>query len=179
MAKYPEKQLRLREEIIYIVERDGERTYHGIMEAKFLDAVISETLRMYGPIPVTDRQCTKEYNLPGTDVIIPKGMVVIVPIYSIHHDKRFWPEPKQFCPERFLPENKAHIRSGTYMPFGSGPRSCIGMRFGLMATKLAIAKIVLEFNLSCVPGQEEARLSKMPGNIRPADDLSVVFTSRN
>lgn len=175
LAKHPEIQKKLREEIKENVDEKGELTYQGIMEAKFLDACLSETLRMYSPAHVTERQCTKEYKVPGTDVVIQPKMIVAVPINSIHHDERYWPEPEEFRPERFLPENKEDIKSGTYLPFGLGPRNCIGMRFAQMEAKLAIAKILLDFELSCVLGHEEVSFGTVPGIMRPSDELSIAF----
>lgn len=175
LAKHPEIQKKLRKEIKENVDGKGELTYQGIMEAKFLDACLSETLRMYPPAHVTERQCTKEYKVPGTDVVIQPKILVGVPIYSIHHDERYWPEPEEFRPERFLPENKEDIKSGTYLPFGLGPRNCIGMRFAQMEAKLAIAKILLDFELSCVSGHEEVSFGTVPGIMRPSDELSIAF----
>jgi cytochrome P450 len=84
------------------------------------------TLRFYPPAPMTDRGCTKDYKLPGTDLIIKKGHAVAVPIIGIHHDERYYPNPEKFDPERFSSENKHKINPYTWLPFGSGPRNCIG-----------------------------------------------------
>lgn len=64
--------------------------------------------------------------LPGTTVTVAAGTMVSVPVWSLHHDPRYWTDPETFHPDRFLPENKDKILSGTYLPFGLGPRNCIG-----------------------------------------------------
>ena len=64
--------------------------------------------------------------LPSTDLILNRGDLVEVPIWSLHHDPRHWPDPEAFIPDRFLPENKDKIHPFTHMPFGMGPRNCIG-----------------------------------------------------
>ncbi|XP_068202510.1 cytochrome P450 9e2-like [Palaemon carinicauda] len=175
LAKNPEAQEKLREELRGLIKEHGELNYQGIMGAKYLEACFSETLRLYSPAHVTERQCTKEYKLPGTELVIPREMVVSIPIHSIHHDERFWPEPEEFRPERFLPENKDDIKTGTYLPFGLGPRNCIGMRFAQMEAKLIIAKILLNFELSCAPGFEQMQFNTDPGIMRPSNEFEVAF----
>ncbi|XP_064109319.1 cytochrome P450 9e2-like [Macrobrachium nipponense] len=175
LAKYPEVQQKLRKELNGLIQEPSEMTYQGIMEAKYLDACLSETLRMYSPAHFTERQCTKEYKLPGTDVVIAPKTVVSIPIHSIHHDERYWSDPEEFRPERFMPENAGEIKSGTYIPFGVGPRNCIGMRFAQMESKLIIAKLLLNFELSCVPGSEDLELSRQLGLMRPSDTLEIAF----
>ena len=64
--------------------------------------------------------------LPGTDLTLKPGDVVQVPVWSLHHDPRHWPDPEAFIPDRFLPENKDDIHPFTHIPFGMGPRNCIG-----------------------------------------------------
>lgn len=86
----------------------------------------SETLRVYPPAGASDRKCTKDYKLPGTELIVKKGQGLLVPIYAMQHDPEYFPEPEKFNPERFSKENEGNIVPYTYIPFGSGPRNCIG-----------------------------------------------------
>jgi len=71
---------------------------------------------------MTDRGCVKDYKVPGTEFVIKKGEGVIIPILGLHHDEKYWSEPKKFIPERFSPENKSKINQYAFMPFGHGPR---------------------------------------------------------
>lgn len=143
-----EIQERLRDEIISCLERnDGQLTYQMLFRMKYLDMVINECLRKYPPIPALVRKCTQEYTLPGTSMTIPKGTAIQLLVYSIHHDPEYYPEPERFDPERFSPENTRKREPFTFMPFSEGPRSCIGLRLGLMQSKLAILKIVKNFEL--------------------------------
>lgn len=73
------------------------------------------------------RLCNKNYEIPGTDIIIEKGLKVLVPIHAIHHDPQYYPDPWKFDPERFRDNNKKLRDSCTFLPFGEGPRICIGM----------------------------------------------------
>ncbi|XP_045128845.1 cytochrome P450 3A31-like [Portunus trituberculatus] len=176
LARYKHYQDRLREEMRGIIRENGTLTYQEVMEAKLLDAVIQETLRIYPPAHATERQCTKEYRMAEHEVTITPEVTVVVPIWSLHHDPRYWEAPGTFMPERFLPENKDKIVSGAFLPFGLGPRNCIGMRFALMKAKLALAKLLLNFQISCVPGEEELQLDTTPGLMKPAKTTRLVFT---
>src|SRR6185437_5269366 len=76
--------------------------------------------------PRLERVCTSEYRIPGTDVIIKEGDMVAVPIYGLHMDEQYFPNPEKFDPERFNPENKSDRSPYVFHPFGHGPRNCIG-----------------------------------------------------
>ena len=127
------------------INDDGEIDYDVLSKLPYLDAVISETLRKYPPVQRLERTSTQSYQIPNTSIVINKGDVVYVPVYAIHHDEEYYPDPEKFIPERFLPENRHKIKPFTYLPFGSGPRNCIGMRFGLLEAKLALAKIITKY----------------------------------
>jgi cytochrome P450 family 6 len=81
---------------------------------------------MYPPAMTMNRQCTKNYQMPGSDLKLESGTIVTVPIYALHRDPQYWPEPDRFDPERFTEQNKKNRTPYTYMPFGEGPRICIG-----------------------------------------------------
>lgn len=102
--------------------------YDSLQKMKYLDQVVSETLRKWPVLPMTDRYCVKDYVYDDgeTKVNIEKGAGINVSIYAFHHDPKYFPNPHSFDPDRFSDENKKNIVSGTYMPFGIGPRSCIG-----------------------------------------------------
>ncbi len=70
-----------------------------------------------------NRECTRSYNIPDTDVTIEKGTAVVIPVLALHRDAKFYPEPEKFIPERFHPSNNESDRP--YMPFGDGPRACM------------------------------------------------------
>jgi cytochrome P450 family 6 len=139
-------QDRLREEIDVVLQKyDGKITYEGIQEMEYLDKVVSETLRKYPPGPNLSRECTKDYKIPGTDVVLEKGMTAFIPTLALHHDPKYYPEPERFDPERFNEEEKAKRHHYVYLPFGEGPRICIGMRFGLMQTKVGLVSLLSKY----------------------------------
>lgn len=81
---------------------------------------------MHPPVPVLNRVCTKKYTFPDSNVTLNTGDKVIIPIYSLHYDPNYYPNPEVFDPERFSEENKTSRPNGTFIPFGDGPRICIG-----------------------------------------------------
>jgi len=87
---------------------------------------IAETLRKYPPVPFLTRECTKRYTIPGTSVTLEKGMPVVIPVLGIHKDPKYYPNPEKFDPDRFRVEAKSKRHHFTYLPFGEGPRVCIG-----------------------------------------------------
>ena len=88
-------------------------------------------MRLYPPNAVADRLCSKPYTLQADPPVqIKPGDALWIPICSIHRDPEYFPEPEKFDPERFSDENKHSIKPFTYLPFGSGPRICIG-RFNI------------------------------------------------
>jgi len=119
---------------------------HGILSKLiYTKAVIDETLRLYNPVLRMERRAGRDFHLEGTGITIPKGMIVGIPVWALHHAKEYYPEPDAFKPERFLAENRHEITPGTYLPFGDGPRNCIGSRFALLECQLALVEILVAF----------------------------------
>lgn len=128
----PDVQQKLYEEVCEV-----EKTLNGkplpydvLQKMKYIDCVISETLRHWPPAPMTDRVCVKDYEYDDgeTKFTFEKGMAFWIPIYSLHHDEKYFPNPNKFDPERFNDNNKDNILFGTFVPFGIGPRNCIVSR---------------------------------------------------
>jgi cytochrome P450 family 6 len=162
-------QEKLRIEIEEVVSRhDGKISYDAISEMTYLDQVINgmtgsfahfrismtfisallETLRLYSPIGQLFRICAADYKVDGMNFTIEKGMPIIIPVHAIHHDSRYYYDPELFNPDRFSSEEVKKRPHYSFLPFGSGPRNCVGERFGLMQSKLGIATIIKNFRLS-------------------------------
>ncbi|KAI4459281.1 cytochrome p450 [Holotrichia oblita] len=149
-----EIQDKLREEVREIYQKNnGKLTYEGLMEMKYMDEVVNETLRKYPPLPILNRVCSLDYTIPGTNITLPKGTKVIISTLGIQRDEEYYPDPMKFCPERFSEENKASRPNYTFLPFGEGPRVCIGLRFGMMQAKAGLAMLLNNFKLT--PGADE------------------------
>lgn len=122
------------------------------MGLKHRGVILSETLRIYPPAVLTDRVCVKEFDLPPPMVgypayRVPVGTSLFVPIIGLHNDPKYFENPGKFDPERFNDDNKHKIDPFVYVPFGLGPRKCIGNRFALMETKILIIRILQKFEI--------------------------------
>ncbi|GAB0089201.1 Cytochrome P450 [Sergentomyia squamirostris] len=157
LAKNKEVQEKLRREIRETLERHGEITYDIASEMPYLEQVMCESLRLHPPGYNMTKICTEscEVNLTETEKrIIEKGHTVIIPIYSFQRDPRYHDDPDKFIPERFAAEKggvKAHKDQGTFMSFGVGPRSCLGMRFAQTQLKAAVISIIRNFEVTVDP----------------------------
>lgn len=81
---------------------------------------------MHASLPFLIRTCNENYKLPSTDVTIEKGTMVLIPIIGIHYDSEHFPQPQAFNPDNFSKQAKESRKHYTYMPFGEGPRNCLG-----------------------------------------------------
>lgn len=130
LALNKEYQDKVRDEINTVLDKyNGVVTYDVVSELKYMGQCIDETLRKYPPVPMLPRKCVKNYKIPESDIVIEKGTRIFVPCYPLHHDPEFFPEPEKFDPERFSEENKLKIPQCAFLPFGEGPRICIGKLF--------------------------------------------------
>lgn len=97
---------------------------NNLIVMKFVS--FSETIRKYPPMPVLYRKCVEDYVMPKTGLKLQRGVKINIPIWSLHHDWRYYPNPEVFDPDRFSPEQKESRLAGTFLPFGEGPRFCLG-----------------------------------------------------
>ncbi|KAH8277279.1 hypothetical protein KR026_008649 [Drosophila bipectinata] len=154
LAQYPEHLKRLQAEVDEtLAKNDGKITYDALQKMEFLELCLQETLRKYPGLPMLNRECTQDYTVPDTNHVIPKGTPVVISLYGLHRDEEFFPNPDTYDPYRFTEES--HNYSPTaFMPFGEGPRICIAQRMGRMNSKLAIVKILQNFNVEVMSKRE-------------------------
>ncbi|XP_072609190.1 cytochrome P450 3A12-like isoform X2 [Vulpes vulpes] len=177
LATHPDVQQKLQKEIDATFPNKAAPTYDTLVQMEYLDMVLNESLRLY---PITGRLvrvCKKDVEIGG--VFIPKGTVVMVPTFTLHQDPDIWPEPEKFQPERFSKKNKDNINPYTYLPFGTGPRNCLGMRFAIMNMKLALIKVLQNFSFKpCKETQIPLKLSSQ-GLIQPEEPIVLNVEPRD
>lgn len=178
-------QQRLYEQIVDIEKNlNGEPiTYELINNFKYMDMVCAETLRLWPPLPTSDRQVTKPYVLKGkngVNVTLTTNDDIWIPINGLHMDSKYWPESERFDPERFNDENRKNIRPGTYIPFGYGQRACIASRFALMVAKTVFYFVLREYRIErCNKTPDPIVLVPNSFNVQAKDGLWVRFQRRN
>ncbi|KAK5641859.1 hypothetical protein RI129_010406 [Pyrocoelia pectoralis] len=145
LAVNPDVQHKLVREINDTFQ-DSKISYELLLGMKYLEQVISESLRKWPPSMQTDRVCVRSYKLSET-FTLEKGTNVWIPIFALHRDPRYHLDPLKFDPERFNDENKRKMVPYTYMPFGVGPRSCIGSRFALLQAKIILVEMLRAFEI--------------------------------
>ncbi|XP_968751.1 cytochrome P450 6a2 [Tribolium castaneum] len=154
LAYNQDVQDKLRKEIVDNLGSDFTKyTYDDVLKLPYLDKVFNETLRLYPVLGFLNRICVKPYKVPGTDVVLDVGTPVLISTLGLQRDPEYFPNPFKFDPERFSEDNSQV--PFTFMPFGEGPRFCIGMRYGKLQTKLGIASLVSQFRFKPSPETPE------------------------
>lgn len=171
LAMHPEYQDRVIAEVGKAISEHG-LTYDALQQMPFLDACIKEAMRVTSPDSILLRLCTKETTISG--IHFKPGMCVDIPIAAVHRDPEFFPEPEKFLPDRFMPTNKDSVKPFTYIPFGAGPRNCVGMRLGLLQVKTTLAGLLSRVRLE--PSSETmVSLKYKPCQIIPVTDGPVIL----
>ncbi|KAI4465949.1 cytochrome p450 family 4 [Holotrichia oblita] len=147
LAMNPHIQEKAYAELKEIFSDDSKRhaTYRDLQEMKYLEMVIKETLRIYTTVPFYSRALEKDVNMNGQ--IIPKGTMLNVFAYGIHHNPKIYKDPEIFDPERFSIENSKKRSPFAFIPFSAGPRNCIGQKFAMLEMKSSISDVLRNFKL--------------------------------
>ena len=140
----------------------------------FVLACVEETQRLYPPVPVITRQAIADDAV--ADLHVAKGSVVMVPVRLLHRLHRFWAEPERFLPERFLPGNRERIERHSYLPFGLGPRMCIGAAFGNREATIMLAAILRRFRPRHAGAADPVPLLKVV--LRADNGIPILFERR-
>ncbi|KAH8267435.1 hypothetical protein KR018_002343 [Drosophila ironensis] len=149
LSEHPDEQEKLRSEILDSLTPDGNINYEQLSSLPYLDQCLNESLRIVTPIGFFMRICTKaiEIDLGNEKTLnLEPGVTVMIPAFQYHHDDAIYPEASEFRPERF--DNGAASvfnKRGCFLPFGDGPRICLGMRVGQLSVKTAIVHILSNY----------------------------------
>ena len=150
LSTRPDCLERVREEIDAIVG-DAPLTFADVAKFGFTTQVIMEALRLYPPFWMIDRVAVADDRVG--DIAIPAGSMVIVYVYGAHHARRTWPDPERFDPERFSKANEKLIAPFTHLPFGGGPRGCIGGNYAMLQILMILSNLLGRYELELTPGQ--------------------------
>jgi cytochrome P450 len=173
LAKHPEVYERVMQEIADVV---GSRsvTMDDMRDLTYIDQVLNETMRLYPPAYTMSRYCNEPDTIDGYE--IAGKSVISMPTYYLHRHPDFWPDAERFDPERFSAENVATRHRFAFLPFGAGPRQCIGNRFAQMEAVLILVTVLQRYKLT-VAADYVAELEPQI-TLRPKDGLPVTGLSR-
>ncbi|GAB4010980.1 cytochrome P450 [Nocardioides ultimimeridianus] len=143
LGRHPEVQQQVRDEVRAVGGGAGLTPAQVHAELPIATAVLQEAMRLYPSAPFVGRRLSEDAVVDG--YAIPAGADIAASIWSIHHDPDLWPEPDEFRPERFL--GGAPVGRYAWMPFGAGPRACIGQHFSMLESVAAVAMLVGEFEI--------------------------------
>lgn len=178
LGKNFEKQKRAIAEVDEYFKRRNKLEYECMFETPYIEACINETLRLYPVLGVLTREVMEDFKL-ASGVLLNKGVRIHIPVYSMHRDPKYFPNPDEFIPERFLGNEKDNIIPFTFLPFGEGPRICIGMRFAKMQVTAGLLTILRK----CHIGLTKDTITKVdfePRGIttQPSKGIHLKFTLR-
>ena len=174
LGQHPEVEQKVADEIKTAL--DGRLpTLADLPKMPYLEMVVKESMRLYPPAWTVSREAQSDFEVGG--YTIPKGSIIMMSMYVVHHDGRYWDQPDAFLPVRFAAANEENIPKYAYFPFGGGPRVCIGNQFAMMEAQLVLATILQRCHLSLVEGQQ-IKLNPLV-TLRPEPDIQMRISRRD
>jgi cytochrome P450 len=171
LSSRPDCLERLRQEFDSVLG-DAPLGYADVPKFTFATQVIQEGLRLYPPFWMVDRMALSDDR--AGDLVIPRGSTVVVFVYGAHHSPRYWENPESFDPERFSKANEKLHTPFAYLPFGAGPRGCIGGNYAMLQILMILSVLLKKYDLRLTPGQSiEARPMVI---LRPRHGIRMSFT---
>lgn len=135
---------RIRAEVLEVC-RQGDIDYDDLDKLIFTRAVLDETMRLYPPAPMLNRECHEETEIHGRKIEV--GDTFLLCNYVMHRTERLWDNPHAFDPDRFIRQPELKAKGSPYMPFGAGPRICVGMAFAIMEAVMALGTLVRDYDV--------------------------------
>ena len=170
LSSRPDCLARLRREFDSVLD-GAPLSYGDVPKFDFATQVIQETLRLYPPFWMVDRMAVADDR--AGDLAIPRGSTVIVFVYGAHHAPHSWQDPESFNPERFTKANEKLHTPFTYLPFGGGPRGCIGGNYAMLQILMILNALLRRYDFQLAPGQSiEARPMVI---LRPKHGIRMTF----
>lgn len=170
LSRNPEYIAKIREEVNHVFP-DGNFNYEGLRKLECTNNVLNEALRMYPPFWMIDRIALDDDDICGEK--IEKGTMVAVYIYGVHHNEKYWTNPWEFNPERFSRAETEKRHPFAFVPFGGGPRVCIGQNMALMQILLVLISVICKYNFKPATPTETGIQPMMI--LRPDGPVNLVF----
>lgn len=149
VGQHPEVRQRLHEEAL-AVYGDRRPSYEDLTKLRYTNMVLQEAMRLYPPVWILPRRAQAADEVGGYHV--PAGAEVLISPYTLHRHPRYWPEPDRFDPQRFDPDVQTDRPRYAHLPFGAGPRFCVGNHLGMMEATFIISTLMRDLRLDPVPG---------------------------
>jgi cytochrome P450 len=151
VSQHPSVRQRLHEEAVSVY---GSRrpAYEDLTRLRYTNMVLQETMRLFPPVWILPRRALADDEVGGYHV--PAGADVLISPYTLHRHPRYWPEPLRFDPERFDPDVPSNRPRYAHLPFGAGPRFCVGNHLGMMEATFIVSTLMRDLRLTQVPGHE-------------------------
>jgi cytochrome P450 len=173
LATHPAAAARLQEELADVLEGRAP-TMEDLPRLSFTRSVFEEALRLYPPAPAVQRRAIKDTTVGGRP--LPAGSLVVVSLWNIHRHPAFWEQPERFDPDRFASNRTANDHHLAFLPFGAGPRTCIGNHFAMVEGVLLLALIAQHYALTLVPGHKVEM--ELAVTLRPRHGLPMILQPR-
>ncbi|KPJ17095.1 Cytochrome P450 6B6 [Papilio machaon] len=152
LAYHPEEQRKVQEEIDRVLAKyDNKLCYDAVSEMTYLHCAFKEGIRIFPSLGHLVRQCARKYTFPELDLTIDEGVSILIPVQALHTDPLYFEEPEKFKPSRFLTDFINPMTKNIYLPFGEGPRLCIGGRLGLMQSLAGMAAVLSRYSVEPAP----------------------------
>jgi cytochrome P450 len=172
LAAHPDVRERVLAEVDEVLG-DRPATAEDVPRLRFVQWTFQETVRLYPPAFVIGREPTVDHELDGH--VIPAGSVVLISPWAVHRDPRWYGDPEAFRPERWDKQNADRIPTFAYLPFGAGPRVCIGQPLATLAGALFLSTIAQRWRLDLVPGHPVEPVAPL---LRPSHGMPMIATPR-
>jgi cytochrome P450 len=174
LAGHPEIARRVRDELDRVLGDRPAPTYPELRCLDYLERVVKEAMRRYPPGPYAARELAEDLALG--DHLIPAGTTLMYPIWAIHLNPVYWPDPERFDPERFITAAAEGRPKFAFIPFGFGPRSCAGAALAMVEIKLMLAVLLKRFEFQQVPGHMVTPVERFV--LWARDDIKMTLTPR-
>jgi cytochrome P450 len=168
IARAPEWESRIVKEVEQVAGHAPITSEH-IDRLQVVSQVLKESMRLYPPVPVLTRIARGEVEIGGWQLV--GGTLIVMPIYAIHRHRRLWDDPDRFDPNRFAPANEVRYSRYQFMPFGAGPRICVGASFGLIEATAMLATLVRAAKFEVPDGYQPVPISRV--TLRPKGGMPL------